>query len=184
MPEDQAMPVGATDYVRRSVANNLNDIAKDHPDIVIKTAKSWFGHNKATNWIVKHACRTLLKQGNTEVLAIFGFGNAAKVQIEKLQLKKTSLVIGNDLEFSFTVKANQAAKLRVEYGIDYMKANGSTSRKIFQINESEYAQNEAKTFERKQSLKNMTTRKHYPGKHHLVIIVNGVEKAKVDFDLA
>ncbi|EAY27030.1 DNA alkylation repair protein [Microscilla marina] len=173
-----------TDYVRRSVANNLNDIAKDHPEIVIKTAKSWFGSNKETNWIVKHACRTLLKQGNADVLVIFGFGDATEVQIEQLKLKETSLAIGDNLEFSFTVRASAAAKLRVEYGIDYMKANGKTSRKIFQINESEYAPNEVKTFTRKQSLRNMTTRKHHVGKHHLAIIVNGVEKAKVDFDLA
>ncbi|MDQ6983540.1 MAG: DNA alkylation repair protein, partial [Ghiorsea sp.] len=60
-------------YVRRSVANNLNDIAKDHPQIVLNIAKAWLGKNKDTDWLIKHACRTLLKQGNTEALALFGF---------------------------------------------------------------------------------------------------------------
>lgn len=172
-----------TDYVRRSVANNLNDIAKDHPEVVIKTAKAWFGHSKETNWIVKHACRTLLKQGNPEVLSIFGFQDASNVQVKDLTLTKDTLTIGEELEFSFTIVPDQVAKLRIEYGIDYLKANGSSSRKVFQISESEYKADETKEFVKKQSFKNMTTRKHHPGKHSLAIIVNGLEKTKVDFEL-
>ena len=172
-----------TDYVRRSVANNLNDIAKDHPTIVIEKAQEWFGHSKETNWIVKHACRTLLKQGNPQVLAIFGFLDASKVKIEGLTLTQDTLKIGEELEFSFSVVPHQNSKLRIEYGIDYLKANGSTSRKIFQVSEGDYEANESKAFSRKQSFKNMTTRKHYAGKHTLAIIVNGLEKATIDFEL-
>lgn len=183
LPLLENLKADSTDYVRRSVANNLNDIAKDHPEVVVKTAQDWFGSSKETNWIVKHACRTLLKQGNTDVLTIFGFGDATQVQVNGLKLAQTTIAIGDYLEFSFSLAAPTAAKLRIEYGIDYMKANGKTSRKIFQISESEYAKGETRTFDRKQSFKNMTTRKHYTGKHQLAIIVNGVEKAKVDFDL-
>ncbi|OJJ13952.1 DNA alkylation repair protein [marine bacterium AO1-C] len=172
-----------TDYVRRSVANNLNDIAKDHPNVVIETAQNWFGHIKETNWIVKHACRTLLKLGNPQVLAIFGFLDASKVKVNDLILTQDTLKIGEELEFSFAVMPDQDSKLRIEYGIDYRKANGSTSRKIFQVSESEYKANDSKAFSRKQSFKNMTTRKHYAGKHTLAIIVNGLEKASVDFEL-
>ncbi|HAS41221.1 MAG TPA: DNA alkylation repair protein [Microscillaceae bacterium] len=183
LPILENMKSDETDYVRRSVANNLNDIAKDHPSIVIDTAQSWFGHNKETNWIVKHACRTLLKQGNPRVLAIFGFLDASKVQINDLALTQHTLKIGEELEFSFTVVPDQDSKLRIEYGIDYVKANGSTSRKIFQISEGKHQANESKALTRKQSVKNMTTRKHYPGKHTLAIIVNGLEKATVEFEL-
>jgi len=43
-------------YVRKSVANNLNDIVKDNPDIVLKTAKRWLKtKNPHTNWIVNGA---------------------------------------------------------------------------------------------------------------------------------
>lgn len=184
LPILENLKADETDYVRRSVANNLNDIAKDHPEIVIKTAKRWFGEGKSTNWIVKHACRTLLKQGNTEVLEIFGFQNASKVKIDGLQLANDQLKIGEELKFSFAIHPDQDAKLRVEYGIDYVKANGKTSRKIFQISEAEYLAQESRNFERKQSFKNMTTRKHYPGKHTLAIIVNGLEKATIDFELS
>ncbi len=172
-----------TDYVRRSVANNLNDIAKDHPSVVTKTAENWFGKHKETDWIVKHACRTLLKQGNPQVLAIFGFLDASEVQVNDLKLAQNTLSIGEELEFSFTVVPDQDSKLRVEYGIDYRKANGSTSRKVFQVNEGDYTASEAKNFSRKQSFQNMTTRKHYAGQHTLAIIVNGLEKAVIDFEL-
>ncbi|MDQ7003957.1 MAG: DNA alkylation repair protein [Ghiorsea sp.] len=73
-------------YVRRSVANNLNDIAKDHPQIVLNIAKAWLGKNKDTDWLIKHACRTLLKQGNTEALALFGFTPAKHIRIQDFQV--------------------------------------------------------------------------------------------------
>lgn len=184
LPILENLKADETDYVRRSVANNLNDIVKDHPEAVIKIAKRWFGEGKSTNWIVKHACRTLLKQGNLEVLEIFGFQNASKVKVDSLRLATNQLKIGEELKFSFTIYPDQDAKLRVEYGIDYVKANGKTSRKIFQISEAEYITQEFRSFEKKQSFKNMTTRKHYPGKHTLAIIVNGLEKVTIDFELS
>lgn len=183
LPLLENLKADPTDYVRRSVANNLNDIAKDHPEVVVKTAQNWFGYSQETNWIVKHACRTLLKQGNTDVLAVFGFGDASQIQITELKLAQTNIAIGDTLEFSFSLTTPLATKLRIEYGVDYRKANGTTSRKIFQISESEYTKDETRAFERKQSFRNMTTRKHHAGKHCLAIIVNGVEKAKIDFDL-
>ena len=60
-------------FVRLSVANNLNDIAKDNPEIVIDLAKKWKGESKEVDWIIKHGCRTLLKQGIPEVMELFGF---------------------------------------------------------------------------------------------------------------
>lgn len=173
-------------YVHRSVANNLNDISKDHPNLALEVAKRWLeANNDITNWTVKHALRGLLKKGNKEALRLFGFGDPKAIEISHLTMENTEVPIGEHTYFSFDLKnnSNQAAKIRLEFGIDYMKSNGKQSRKIFQISERTYEAHEIAHFKRKQHFKNLTTRKHYIGKHNLAIVVNGEEKLKIDFIL-
>jgi len=174
-----------SDYVKRSVANNLNDISKDHPELVLKIGKKWLGKNKNTDWIVKHSLRTLLKKGNTDALELFGFEKPLTIEIKKLSLPKESYQMGEDTIFSFQLanKANISCKLRVEYAIDYVKANETSSRKIFKITENNYNSGETYDFERKLSFSDLSTRKHYSGEHQLTIIINGEEKSSVFFQL-
>ncbi len=111
-------------YVRKSVANNLNDISKNHPELVARIARDWYGKDERTDWIVKHGCRTLLKKGNREVMDLFGFADPGSVKVYGFALGAASVAIGQELAFSFTVETEAAAKVRLEYGIDYQKANG------------------------------------------------------------
>jgi len=173
-----------SEFVRRSVANNLNDISKDHPDLALDICERWYGKSEKTDWIVKHACRSLLKAGNKRALLLFGHGDPAAMSVAKLKLEKKITVIGEDLRFSFQLvnAGKKAAKLRLEYAIDYKKASGKTSRKIFKISENHYRPGEH-FFSRKHSFADMSTRKHYPGKHRLSILVNGEEKASVTFEV-
>ncbi|MCA9885809.1 MAG: DNA alkylation repair protein [Anaerolineae bacterium] len=170
-------------YVRKSVANNLNDLSKNHPDLVLDIAERWYGDNDHTNWIVKHALRTLLKKGNQHALSIFGFGDVDDVTVSNLTVIPDPIVIGDDLFFSFDLllKADQTKKLRLEYAIHYVKANGKRSKKVFQISEREVTPNTSHTIKSKQSFRNMTTRKHYPGQHKIEILVNGISKAQAAF---
>lgn len=170
-------------YVRRSVANNLNDIAKDNPQIVKDIAKSWLGQHRDTDWIVKHACRTLLKQADSEVLGLFGFTPVEGLTVSDFQCDP-QLKIGDHLHFSAKLShsVHTLGQLRLEYAIDYVKSNGKLSRKVFKIGESVYRE-KSKHISRKQSFKNMSTRKHYPGKHTLHVIVNGQTLATTSFDL-
>jgi 3-methyladenine DNA glycosylase AlkC len=172
------------EYVRKSVANNLNDISKDHPDKVMDVCERWKGHSKNTDWIVKRACRTLLKEGNSRALLLFGFGDPAQILVEDLSLDRYSLALGEEMQFSFvlTQKAKGAHRVRLEYGIDYMKAGGKVSRRIFQIKEADF-QTGKHTIKRKHSFKDLSTRKHYPGTHQLVILVNSIEKAAANIAL-
>jgi 3-methyladenine DNA glycosylase AlkC len=170
-------------YVRKSVANNLNDISKTHPDLVAKLAKEWYGKNERTDWIVKHGCRTLLKKGNREVLAIFGYDDVTSVGVSGFALEATAVSIGEELTFSFTILTTEATKVRLEYGIDYVKSNGKRNRKIFQISETSLKENEKKYYTKKQSFADLSTRKHYPGTHSITLIVNGMERGKSDFEL-
>ena len=170
-------------YVRKSVANNLNDISKTHPDLVVKTARDWHGKNKHTDWIVKHGCRTLLKKGNRDVLSIFGFADADCVNVDGFALGAASVSIGEAMTFSFKIETKKATKIRLEYGIDYVKANGKRNRKIFQIAELYLKENGKKTYTKTHSFADASTRKHYPGTHSIALIVSGSERGRLDFDV-
>lgn len=170
-------------YVRKSVANNLNDISKTHPGLIVNIARNWYGEDEHTNWIVKHGCRTLLKQGNREALAIFGYHDADSVAVEGFSLDATSVCIGESITFSFTVHAKQAAKVRLEYGVDYVKASGKHSRKIFQISEIALNQNQEKTYQKTHSFADLSSRKHHPGAHSIALLVNGAERGALHFEV-
>lgn len=172
-------------YVRKSVANHLNDISKNHPELVLSICKNWYGKTKNTDWIVKQALRTLLKQGNKEALAIFGTANADKVEVQDLKISKSKLKIGEGFAFTFELQNTdkEDITLRLEYIIHFMKSNGTTSPKIFKISETILPAQSKKQMVRKHQFANLTTRKHYAGKHQLAIVVNGDVKQILDFEL-
>ncbi len=170
-------------YVRKSVANNLNDIIKDNPEIVLETAKRWLKtKHPHTHWIVKHGTRTLLKRGDKRALALFGLADATGLEISDLSFTKNKLTIGEHFHFSFKLKVDKPRTVRLEYGVYFVKANGSQSRKVFQLSEKEFTKGEH-SFKRKQHFRDLTTRKHYAGTHRLVIIVNGEEMLGSEFEL-
>jgi len=163
-----------SEYVRRSVANNLNDIAKDHPDLVLKIAKAWLKNApESRRRLVKHACRTLLKRGDPRAMKLFGYDHQVNAKVADLRVKKSKVSIGQSIEFSFRVGVPEGrpASLRIEYAIDYVKARGGHGRKVFKITERMFSGEER--ISRKHKVQDLTTRIHYPGRHHLHIIVNG-----------
>ncbi|MDR2914443.1 MAG: DNA alkylation repair protein [Tannerella sp.] len=172
-------------FVRLSVANNLNDIAKDNPEIVIDLVKKWHGESKEVDWIIKHGCRTLLKQGNPEVMGLFGLGSAKYISIEDFQISTPEVKVGNSLEFSFKLLNNSDAKtkIRLEYDIYYQKANGTLAKKVHKISEKEYTANSTTKITRKHSFKVVTTRTFHLGLHQVAVIINGNEFEKYDFEL-
>lgn len=171
--------------VRKSVANNLNDIAKDNPQIVIDLARKWQGKSKNTDWVIKHGCRTLLKQGNTDTLEIFGLKAVKNIYIQSFQLLTPKVNIGKSLEFSFKLinDNKEKVKIRLEYGLYYQKANGTLSKKVCKISEKEYAGNSITQITRKQSFRLITTRIFHLGLHQISVIINGNEFEKHNFEL-
>lgn len=169
-------------YVKKSVANNLNDISKDHPQIVIDIAKKWYGQNEHKNWIIKHALRTLLKEANQEVLNIFGYKIKKDIKIENFTMNN-SVKIGDYLNFSFDIKdINILKKLRIEYSIDFLRQNNSSNNKVFFITQKNI-NNKIYHVNKKHSFKIITTRKYYTGLHRLNIIINGIIVHKKEFNL-
>lgn len=174
-----------SETVRRSVANNLNDISKDHPHIVVDLASKWLGENKEVDWLVKHACRTLLKKGNPEVMTLFGFGSVENITIKHLEIVNPEISVGEYLKFEFILqnKSSLNVLIRLEYAIYFKKSNGSFSKKVFSISEKSYNSKSSTKIQRKQPFKIISTRKLYPGKHQLALIINGHEQEKSDFYL-
>jgi len=172
-----------SDSVRRSVANNLNDIAKDNPKFVLSIAKSWKGISKETDAIIKHGCRTLLKQGHVEILQQYGL-SSKNIEITKLKILTPKVKIGDALEFSFTLSNNNNKEqtIRLEYSIYYKKAKGHLAKKVYKISEKIYQPHQITNIQKKQSFKLITTRKFHAGLHQLAIIVNGSEKERMDFE--
>ena len=172
-----------SEYVRRSVANNLNDISKDNPAVTLKIAKSWKGKNKNTDWIVKHACRTLLKDSDDKALTLFGYGNPEAIQLKDFTVSK-KVAMGDQVEFSFNLKTSMTnlGMLRIGYAIEFARANGRTGRKVFKISEGDF-KGASKQVVKSYSFKPITTRRYYPGAHGLSILVNGKEMAKAKFSL-
>lgn len=172
-------------YVHRSVANNLNDIAKDHPEQVIAWARRWQGSHPITDWVIRHGARSMLKRGYPDALALFGLGPIKSLALSDLLLAPTSPAIGEVMRFSFQLRyqAEQARTVRIEYAIDFVKANGKWSRKVFHLAEQKLAPNQLHAFTKSHAFRQLTTRKHYPGEHQLAILVNGLEQVKCAFTL-
>jgi len=173
-----------SEYVRKSVANHINDIAKDNPEIVLRLAEAWRGKHPHTDWIIRHGCRTLLKRGNTQALSLHGFAPGRKAQVSDLRLPQR-VRIGDDLHFSFVFKSREAqpTPFRLEYAIDYVTSTGRRSRKVFKLTENTFLPGQTVEIKRKQSFRNLTTRKHFPGKHGISILANGKEHARGEFTL-
>lgn len=174
-------------YVRKAVANNLNDISKDHPDVVLKTALQWMTANDPrTNWILKRACRSLIKKGTPEVFRLFGFASNPRVEVGKLKLTPANPKIGGDAVLTFAVKSRAAKtqKLAIDYRVHYVKADGKLSGKVFKLVERSLKADETIPLSTKHSFREMTTRTHYPGKHRIEIIINGQTFGTLAFTLS
>lgn len=185
LPVIELLKTDESEYVRRSVANNLNDISKDHPQVVLDIVNKWKGIGKETDWIIKHASRGLLKQGHTEALSSFGLNHAIKANVNALNISKNKIRIGDEFTFDFELdlKEKTAHDARVEYRIYFVKATGKSSGKIFQVGTYSMAPKENLSIQRKHKFADLTTRKHHKGTHRIAIVINGKELAEKSFEL-
>lgn len=169
-------------YVRKSVANNINDIAKDHPEIIINLLQDWKGKNPHTDWILRHGCRSLLKKGDARALTLHGFDPENKAGARGLSLPER-IKVGDQLDFSFAFinQEKKPAFFRLEYAIDYVTSGKRMSRKIFSLSEKLFPPGKPVTIRRKQSFRDFSTRKHFQGKHQLTVLANGKKIAASEF---
>jgi 3-methyladenine DNA glycosylase AlkC len=170
-------------YVRKSVANHLNDISKENAAYMINLVNSWNKSHPHTAWIIKHASRTLIKKGNPDSLKIFSYEKNVQLNVENLKLSKVRIKLGESLSFSFHLISKKAKtqKLVVDYLIHYRKKSGELSPKVFKLKDVQLKPKETLKITKKQLFKDFTTRKHFAGEHILEIQVNGKIFAKHNF---
>lgn len=173
------------EYVRRSVANSLNDIAKDHPDLVADfVGRHLAGALPERMRLLRHASRTLLKKGHAAALANFGFAPLSGISAA-LTIRTPRVDFGDALAFSLALR-NEGAETQqvmVDYAVHHRKANGSLAPKVFKWKSLALGPGEKVEMERRHTIRAITTRQYYPGGHRVEILVNGAAVAAADFQL-
>ncbi|HEV7401463.1 MAG TPA: DNA alkylation repair protein [Chthoniobacteraceae bacterium] len=171
--------------VRKSVANHLNDIAKDHPAWVMDRLESWPLDQPHTAWIAKRALRTLIKQGDRRALAIIGAGAKPNVLLHDLSLTPRKIKLGSctTLAFRLESRAAKSQRLVVDYIVHYVKKSGAIAAKVFKLKELTLAPGASIAFSRALHIRDFTTRVHHPGRHEVEIAVNGEKLARAFFEL-
>lgn len=173
-------------YVRRSVANNLNDISKDNPDWMVALCERWAAESHVhSNWVIKHALRSLVKGGDARVFPLLGYAAQPCVQVSDISLDKTHLKVGDSLGFACELIAgNKAQHLVVDYLVYFVRAKGKSSAKVFKLKNIFLDKNQRLVISKKHSFKPISTRRYYPGEHLLAIQINGKEVARTAFYLS
>jgi 3-methyladenine DNA glycosylase AlkC len=185
LPVLESLKRDPSEYVRRSVANNLNDMAKDHPSLVLKIVKSWKGEHPLTDQVIRHGSRTLLKKGDPKILQLHGINPKSSVQICSFSLHTGRVKIGEALGFTIEIKNKETTptKFKLDYAIDYLTATGRKSMKVFKLREDVFPVDEMIQISKRQSFENFTTRKHFKGRHCIHILVNGQKAISQEFDV-
>lgn len=175
LPLLEALRDDPSEYVRRSVANSLNDIAKDHPDLVANIAKDWL-RNATPHRVrlVRHACRTLIKAGHPATLRALGYTPDVKVSLARFNLAPAKLVYGNALTLNvgLTSTARTAQNIVLDYIVHHRKKVG-TSPKVFKWKAFVLEAGATVDLARRHAIRPITTRVYYPGVHKVEIVVNG-----------
>ncbi|MDO5618538.1 DNA alkylation repair protein [Kocuria sp.] len=185
LPILSALQDDPSPYVRRSVSNHLNDLSRNHPDLVVATARQWLVEpGTHTAGTVKHALRSLIKQGHPEALAVMGYGSAT-VDIRGPHVAESPLTWGGTLTFTVTLRNDDVApaRLLIDYVIHHLKANGTTSPKTFKWTTAKLAPGQTLTLTREHSFREITTRTYYPGVQAVAVQVSGVSCPPVEFSL-
>ncbi|WP_296493366.1 DNA alkylation repair protein [Rhodoferax sp.] len=173
-------------YVRRSVANNLNDIGKDHPALLASTAKAWLKNAPAGRaWIVGHALRSAVKRGESTALEVLGFGHQAMVAVNHIQITPARVVMGGSVRIGFALTSTHTRGQRVlaDLAVHYVKASGQAKAKVFKLKTLALAPGQTTLLAKTLSLKEMSTRKHYPGPHQVDVVLNGEPLCLGTFEL-
>lgn len=160
-------------YVRRSVANHLNDVSKDHPGLVLDTARRWAGESIQGDFVVRHGLRTLIKRGDPEALAILGFDHNAPIELTELTCSPSTISIEETTTISFTLHASTPTKAAIDYLVHYQGAHGAKAGKVFKLTVRDLPAGEPVSFSRRHAFKHVSIRTIRPGPHLIEIQANG-----------
>ena len=175
-----------SEYVRRSVANNLNDIAKDHPDLVVEIAERWWvDADDNRRRLIRHGLRTLIKAGDPGALAVLGYGPDSPLAVRSVAVTPDTVAIGGKVSVVAALHNPTDTPLPglIDLRVHFVKASGETSPKVFKGAEIEVAPGDTATVAKTISVKQHSTRTHYPGTHTIELLVNGDTRPGTSFEL-
>lgn len=172
-------------YVQKSVANNLNDISKDHPERVIELCREWL--HEATpqrRWIIRHGLRSLIKAGEPAVFPLLGYSENPAVKVE-LSLNQQQIILGQSvgIEATLVSMASQPQTFVVDYRVWHMKANGKATAKVFKWKSVELGRGGQISLSKSHGFLSLTTRRYYNGSHTIELLINGVSHAQAEVEL-
>ena len=164
-----------TRLVQRSIANNLNDIAKDNPDSVAQFLSKWKSEGvKDIDWIISHATRSLVKEGHLPTLELLGYKSDLQLSIKNFYLQEKNITLGESLEFSFDIELLEGReKVVIDYILYFKKANGALKPKVFKLKNTFLEKEKTLHITKKHPLKFATTRKYYEGTQAIELQING-----------
>lgn len=172
-------------YVRKSVANHLNDITYRHADWALDRMEGWAGDNKETAWIIRHALRSLIKAGHPRALALVGAAGTVAVEVTAFTAAPATVRLGDRLRIAVEIvsTAKDTQRLVVDYRIHYARPGGKASGKVFKLKTIDLTAGARERLEIGQVIRDFSTRRHYPGAHRVDLIINGTVRAQAVFDL-
>lgn len=174
-----------TRYVVRSVANHLNDIAKENPSLVIATLKRWRDEGRQNSaemdWLTRHALRTLVKDGDRQALELLGYHAEPKITVSNFAITTETVRLGEALMFEFLLEAQQEERLMIDYILHFQGRNGAMRPKVFKIKKCKLTAGDTLQIHKKHPLRSMTTRKLYSGKHIVTLQINGRHYGEREF---
>ena len=174
-------------YVQRSVANNLNDISKDHPERVVALCRAWAGDApEGRRWIIKHALRSLIKRGHPGALTLLGVGARPRITLDRVEVAPRPARRGGRVAIAFELSstARKQQDLLIDYVVHYVKKSGGRRPKVFKLRRVQLAPGGSLRLSATLSLRDMTTRKHYPGQHAVDLLINGTVFELCAFEVA
>ena len=168
------------------MANNLNDISKDHPDVVVDVVRRWWDTGgPERRRLVRHALRTLIKAAHPGALGVLGYGPDSPARLRSLACSPVAVAIGGTVRLEAVVEnpsASDAGAL-VDFRVHFVKANGSLRPKVFKGAERTVAPEREVTVRTSVSLAQHSTRTHYPGMHHVEVLLNGTPVGRAEFEV-
>jgi 3-methyladenine DNA glycosylase AlkC len=175
-----------SESVRKSVANNLNDVSKDHPRVILELLHGWQAEGgEHIDWITSHALRTLVKQGHPEALALLGYGHADQIAVHNVAVEPPAVPLGGEITLTFDVASlgGEPQKLMIDYIVYHLRANGKLSPKVFKLTRRTIQPGETLSIAKRHSFAPVTTRKYYPGKQAIEPQINGKRFGRIGFVL-
>jgi 3-methyladenine DNA glycosylase AlkC len=176
----------ASELVRRSVANHLNDISKTHPDLVTDTARQWLQEEPpADRRMIEHALRTLVKQGSPEAMSVLGFSSSPSVVVDHFDVIPNTIAVGDSIVFAASVRSTGSSTqhLIVDFVIHHVNAGGTTTPKVFKWTRLQLEPGDTASLRRKRTIRHGSTRTYRTGRHRVDLQVGGRILAQSHFDI-